>query len=235
MYAQALSVPEAVRQVLANNDAYLQALELGIANYTALAERMKGDVEKMTGSKVNLNTIVVAIKRLADTLERRDTETPSSPAAAASVTRAKMSLTDSIVDVNFEKGRGDMLIDMLEEFLGRESRHSLFQTDDNHFTLLAEDAQESRDIISNALEKFNGRVKRGLSKITITISPDGQGSPSSHQHQYHQNRLLSLVPSLLHNHQIPVHCSFFTSNEMMIILSDKDAARAYELIGKKLG
>lgn len=238
MYAQALSVPEAVRQVLAGNDAYLQALELGIANYTALAERMKGDVEKMTGSKVNLNTIVVAIKRLADALERRDAEPPSSSAAAAAVTRTRMSLTDSIIDVNFEKGHGDLLIDMLEEFLGRESRHSLFQTDNNHFTLLAEDAQESRDIISNALEKFNGRVKRGLSKITITISPDGQDPPSSHQHQHqhhHQNRLLSLVPSLLHNHQIPVHCSFFTSNEMMIILSDKDAARAYELIRKKLG
>jgi len=63
MHSQPFSVPEAIREVLANNRIYLQALELGITNFTALAERIKPDIEKLIGTKVNLNTIVVAIKR----------------------------------------------------------------------------------------------------------------------------------------------------------------------------
>src|ERR671914_1595732 len=71
MYADVISVPEAIRKVLANDHVYMQALVLGITNYTALAERIKPDIERLIGSKVNLNTIVVAIKRFADTLEKK--------------------------------------------------------------------------------------------------------------------------------------------------------------------
>ena len=44
MYAEAISVPEAIRKVLANDHVYMQAFVLGIANYTALAERIKPDI-----------------------------------------------------------------------------------------------------------------------------------------------------------------------------------------------
>src|ERR671939_1772217 len=62
------SVPQAVRAVLASNNLYLQALSSGIANYTALAQKIKTEVEKITGIEVQIGTIVVAIKRFADTL-----------------------------------------------------------------------------------------------------------------------------------------------------------------------
>lgn len=218
--------------MLAGNDAYLRALELGIANYTALAERMKDDVERMVGSKVNLNTVVVAIKRLADTLEKqRQDKGAANPQSIAATAKAKMSLTDSIIDLDFGKEHDKELASMLEEFMGQESRRNLFQTD-NHFTLLAEDADEIRKIADSAIERFNGRIKRGLSKITITISPDDEDSYSHRNYHY---QLLWLIPNVLYSHQIPVHCSFFASNEMVIVLSDQDAARAYELIRRKIG
>ncbi len=78
MYAEALSVPEAIRRILASDHVYMQALTLGIANYTALAERIKPDIERLTGSKVNLNTIVVAIKRFADALEKKNRQQDNS-------------------------------------------------------------------------------------------------------------------------------------------------------------
>src|SRR5207244_13411777 len=109
------SVPEAARAVLANNIIYLQALELGVANYTALAKRIKADIEKLIGSKVNLNTIVVAIKRFADTLDEKPDSKPLT-------TKAKMSLTGSIIDISFKKEIDEHLLHSLNKFFEKEIR-----------------------------------------------------------------------------------------------------------------
>ena len=223
MYPQALSVPDAMREVLANNSVYREALELRIANYTALAEKIKPEIEKLIGYKVNQNTIVVAIKRFADAMEKIKSNRNTTPSIA---TKAKMSLTGSIIDIDFQKDNedDDTLANILDEFFEQENRYNLFQTD-SHFTLLTEDADEIRKTVADAIEKFDGKIKGGLSKITISLGPDEQ-SP------YY---LLSHVSNILYNHQIPVHSAFFTPNEMVLILSDKDAARAYDSIRKKLG
>ena len=70
MYLNTLPVTQAVRQVLVKNRVYSQVLEMGIANLTALAQHIKPEVEMMVGSQVNTNTIVVAIKRLVDSIEQ---------------------------------------------------------------------------------------------------------------------------------------------------------------------
>ena len=79
MYSESISVPRAIRIVLSSNNLYLQALLSGIANYTALAQKIKPDVEKITGSSnVNIGTIVVAIKRFTDTLIEEEKEKKTS-------------------------------------------------------------------------------------------------------------------------------------------------------------
>jgi hypothetical protein len=225
MYSHALSVPDAMREVLASNNVYREALELGITNYTALAEKIKPDIEKLITSKVNLNTIVVAIKRYADILEKSKSEHDNNTKRSIA-TKAKMSLTDSIIDIGFEKenDNDDTLGNILDEFFEQENRYNLFQTD-SHFTLLTEDADEIRKMVANAIEKFDGKIKGGLSKITISLEPD--------ESPYYY--LLSLVSNILYNHQIPIHSAFFNPNEMVLILSDNYAARAYDLIRMKMG
>ncbi len=227
MYSEAVSVPEAIRKILANDHVYMQALTLGIANYTALAERIKPDIERLTGSKVNLNTIVVAIKRLADALEKKNIQHENSTKHLTPA-KAKMSLTGSIIDIDFQKENNendnDALASVLDEFFEQDSRYNLFQTD-SHFSLLTEDADEIRRMVANAIQKFDGKISEGLSKITVSLTHDDQ-SP------YH---LLSVVSNILYNHQIPIHSAFFTANEIVLILSDKDAAKAYDLIRMKLG
>jgi hypothetical protein len=206
----------------------MQALVLGIANYTALAERIKPDIERLTGSKVNLNTIVVAIKRFADALEKKNMQQENS-STHLTTAKAKMSLTGSIIDIDFQKEKNndndnDTLASVLDEFFEQDSRYNLFQTD-THFSLLTEDADEIRRIVANAIQKFDGKISEGLSKITVSLTPDDQ-SP------YH---ILSLVSNILYNHQIPIHSAFFTINEVVLILGDKDAAKAYDLIRMKIG
>jgi hypothetical protein len=223
MYSEAISVPEAIRKVLVNDHVYMQALMLGIANYTALAERIKPEIERLIGSKVNLNTIVVAIKRFADALEKKNRKQQQNDNTQLTAAKAKMSLTDSIIDIDFQKENNDddndALARILDEFFEQDSRYSLFQTD-SHFSLLTEDADEIRRMVADAIQKFDGRIREGLSKITVSLTSDD---------------ILSLVSNILYNHQIPIHSAFFTTNEMVLILSDKDAAKAYGLIRMKLG
>jgi hypothetical protein len=225
MYPQALSVPDAMREIFANNNIYREALELGIANYTALAEKIKPDIEKLIGTSVNLNTIVVAIKRFADAVGKSSSEHNNKSSIA---TKARMSLTGSMIDVDFQKerdnGDNDTLSNILDEFFEQENPYNLFQTD-RHFTLLTEDADEIRKMIANAIEKFDGKIYGGLSKINISLAPDEE-SP------YY---LLSLVSNILYSHHIPIHRAFFTPNEIVLILRDKDAARAYDMIRMKIG
>jgi hypothetical protein len=228
MFSDAVSVPEAIRKILANDHVYMQALMLGIANYTSLAERIKPDIERLTGSKVNLNTIVVAIKRFADALEKKNTQQHENISAHLGTAKAKMSLIGSIIDIDFQKENNDndndALATILDEFFEQDSRYNLFQTD-SHFSLLTEDADEIRRMVANAIQKFDGKISEGLSKITVSLTADNQ-SP------YH---MLSVVSNILYNHQIPIHSAFFTSNELVLILNDRDAAKAYDLIRMKLG
>jgi hypothetical protein len=228
MYSQATSVPDAIRKVLGSDHVYMQALALGIANYTALAERIKPEIEKLIGSKVNLNTIVVAIKRLADALEKKNLQQQHNSGTHLTAAKAKMSLTGSIIDIDFQKENNDddndVLTHVLDEFFEQDSRYNLFQTQ-NHFSLLTEDADEIRRMVAEAIQKFDGTIREGLSKITISLTPDDQ----------RRYQTLSLVSNILYNHQIPIHSAFFTTNEIVLILSDKYAAKAYDLIRMKLG
>ena len=50
---------------------------MGIANYTALAIKIKPEVDRIIGSEININTIVVSIKRIADALQQNQDLTVS--------------------------------------------------------------------------------------------------------------------------------------------------------------
>src|SRR5688572_15098963 len=70
MYVRDISVPQAVKEIILSNDLYLKAVKSGIANYTAIANKIQPDVESVTGTRVNIGTIVVAIRRFADLINK---------------------------------------------------------------------------------------------------------------------------------------------------------------------
>jgi hypothetical protein len=230
-----LSVPQAVRTVLTSNVIYFQALSSGIANYTALAQKIKTEVEKVTGIEVQLGTIVVAIKRFADTLnkERQDKD---KLIINYSFQGARMSLTGSIIDVDFEDRGFDEISDILDEFFEKESgSYNIFQTN-RQLRLFAEDLEEIRKIVSIASKKLDGKITEGLSKIRITL-PSSAASAFDSSDEERQRlgqkpdyNMLSLVSDVLYNNQISLYNAFFASNEIVLILNNKDAAKAYELL-----
>jgi len=215
MYSQTYSVPHAVRQIIGSSTLFFQALSTGIANYTALAQKIKPEVEKLTKSEVNVNTLVVAIKRFADSLDGIDYE--YHPIFEG----VRMSLTGSIIDIDFHET--DDVYQVLDEILELGSGYNMFRTN-KQIRLFAEDIDEIRTMFKSSPKRDIGEITDGLSKITITVQSDKQNT----------YEVLSLVLSLLHNNRIPLYNAFFTQNEIILILGMNDAAKAYEVIREKL-
>jgi len=215
MYSQTYSVPHAVRQIIGSNTLFFQALSTGIANYTALAQKIKPEVEKLTKSEVNVNTLVVAIKRFADSLDGIDYE--YHPIFEG----VRMSLTGSIIDIDFHET--DDVYQVLDEIFELGSGYNMFRTN-KQIRLFAEDIDEIRTMFKSSPKRAIGEITDGLSKITITVQSDKENT----------YEVLSLVLSLLHNNRIPLYNAFFTQNEIILILGMNDAAKAYEVIREKL-
>jgi hypothetical protein len=141
---------------------------------------------------------------------------------------ARMSLTGSIIDIDFDREL-DELSNILDEVFEKESGYNLFQTN-KQLRLFTEDIDEIRNIVSTASKKFDFKLKEGLSKITINFP----SSTTYNNEQTPYNDVLSLVSDVLYNNQIPLYNAFFAPNETVLILKNKDAARAYELLRAKI-
>ena len=67
-----MSVPDVVRELITRNRSIYDCMKMDLINYTALAVKIQPEVEKILENSVNLNTIVVAIKRYADSFEIKE-------------------------------------------------------------------------------------------------------------------------------------------------------------------
>ena len=229
MYSNIPSVSRAIRDILYSNSIYMNSLKLGIANYTALAIKIKPEVEKIVGSQININTIVVSIKRIADTIQQQQSEQDLKIAQDEKemITGARISLTGSILDVEFDKEMEN--IEKIFDLFDRESdiRFNIFQSK-NHIKLFIENISDIKKILSNDPQKVMGlsSIKEGVSMITISLPWQGNEFRKTYQ-------LLSLISNILYNNEILLHNAFFTPNEIVLIISDIDAAKVYELLRVK--
>jgi len=231
MFSPSISVPQAIKEILFSNNLYLQALLAGIANYTALAQKIKPDVEKITASEVNIGTVVVAIKRLVDNLQSKgDADKISANNDYPIVEDVRMSLIGGIIDVDFNESKFDQISFIIDELFEKETNHkySLFQTD-KQIRLLLDDVEEIRNTAVRASKKFDGKIRGGLSKITITIPSLLESNDTKTYHTF-----ISSVSDIIYNSRIEIQDAFYTPNEIVLVLSDKDAARAYELLRAKI-
>src|SRR6476469_10233669 len=151
MYLNTLPVTQAVRQVLVRNRVYSQVLEMGIANLTALAQYIKPEVELIVGSQVNTNTIVVAIKRLVDSIEQ-ERAIKKSYRAIPATNEVRMSLTDSVIDINCGLLESQDISAVLDQFFEKKDfSFNLYHTA-KQFRLFA-DNKDAYNVIDQAVTK----------------------------------------------------------------------------------
>ena len=91
-----MSVPEVVREIITRNRSVYDCMKMDLINYTALAVKIQPEIERILGNSVNLNTVVVAIKRYSDSFEIKEEVKEESV-----LKNARLALTDGIMDIKF--------------------------------------------------------------------------------------------------------------------------------------
>lgn len=214
MRTTGLSIPEVVREIITKNRSIYDCVRMDVINYTALAVRIQPEVERQLGNSVNLNTVVVAIKRYADSFDRTEEIEEESI-----LKNARLSLTDGIVDIKFSTSDMDaagaaLLIDKFSQIT---QDYEFFRLTDS-FRVLAEDM----DAVRKLVDEYPGQKElfsMGLARIRILMPP-------------HQSRsdVVSFVAEVLHGSGIELVNAYFSQEDIIIIINEGDASRAYEIL-----
>lgn len=209
-----MSVPEVVREVITRNRSIYDCMKMDLINYTALAVKIQPEIEKILGNSVNLNTVVVAIKRYADSFETKEEMKEESV-----LKNARLSLTDGIMDVRFSvKDSNEMdPMSILDKFSKVTNDYEFFRLSDS-FRFLTEDMDDIRRIFSDVSER-DDMFSTGLAKIRISI-------PSSQN----QSDVVSYVAEVLHANGVELVNAFFSQDSITIILNERDSSRAYDIL-----
>ena len=210
MRTSGVSMPEVVREIITRNRSIYDCMKMDVINFTALAVKIQPDVEKTMGGPVNLNTIVVAIKRYADSFETTN-EMIDEPV----LKDARLTLTDGIMGIQWNMvDAGDEMTKMLNEFHKEFTDSEFFRFGDS-FRILAEDSDKVRRMFQS-LPKEN-QYNSGLAKIKVAV-------PAGHS----RSDVMQFVAEILQYNGIEMADALFTPDGVVIVLQETDAPRAYE-------
>ncbi len=209
-----MSMPEVVKEIITRNRSIYDCMKMDLINYTALAVKIQPEIERILGNSVNLNTVVVAIKRYADSFEIKEEVKEESV-----LKNARLALTDGIMDIKFSIKDSNEIDPMaiLEKFSKITNNYEFFRVSDS-FRFLAEDMEDIRQIFSNVSNR-DDMFSTGLAKIRISI-------PTSQN----QSDVVSYVAEVLHANGIELVNAFFSQDSIVIILNEKNSSRAYDIL-----
>ena len=214
MRISSLSVPEIVKEIIIRNRSIYDCMKMDLINYTALAVKIQPEIERILGNSVNLNTVVVAIKRYSDSFENKEQVKEESV-----LKNARLSLTDGIMDIKFSVQESNEMdpTTIFNQFSKVTNNYEFFRMADS-FRFLTEDMEDIRQIFSN----FSNRddvFSTGLAKIRISI-PNSQN----------KSDVVSYVAEVLHANGIELVNAFFSQENIIIILNERDSSRAYDIL-----
>ena len=205
MRTTGVSVPEVVREIITRNRSVYDCMKMDLINYTALAVKIQSDVEKTLGNSVNLNTIVVAIKRYADSFDAKE-----DVAEDAVLKDARLTLTDGIMGLSWNMtDAGDEMAKMLNEFHKEFTDSEFFRFGDS-FRILTEDSDRVRRHFQS-LPREN-QFNSGLAKIKVAV-PEG----------HCRSDVMAFVTEILHYNGIDMADALFTQDGLVIVLKEEDA------------
>ena len=214
MRVSSMSMPEVVREIITRNRSINDCMKMDLINYTALAVKIQPEIERILGNSVNLNTVVVAIKRYSDSFEIKEEVKEESI-----LKNARLALTDGIMDVKFSVKESNEIdpTAILDKFSKITNNYDFFRLSDS-FRFLTEDMEDIRQIFSNVSNR-DDMFSTGLAKIRISV-------PASQN----QSDVVSYVAEVLHANGIELVNAFFSQDNIIIILNEKDSSRAYDIL-----
>jgi hypothetical protein len=212
------SVAEAVRDILESDWLLFQMLQSGVANFTALAARIKPNVEQRVGNVVSLNTVVASLNRISHILE-----TPGGSVENDKLPDGvRLSLSDHVSEVITKMDDFSEFTDLYDKL--RESQQAPFG-----FFLTLNTCRFYIDDNSN--QKGGGRefpaglTENGFTKIKIDFPRQLERVPTA---------LIYEISNFLHTNNMDIHSAFFTPSGIVLVVENNIAAKIYGMLREKL-
>lgn len=210
------TISEVVVDLLTRNHPVYQHIRMGLINYHALAARIKPTVDRITGRDVNVNTIVVIIKRFSDAQSKLGL-----PPTMSVLRNSKMTLSSGMVDVTINPKR--------EAFINELKRLVELSTELNErphiFPLVSSikiiaDANDYEKVKAALKGRYPLKPRMKTVKITIDLSEEAEKSPG----------IAAYITDLLYRNGINIIDAFLGYEDIILILGESDGPRAYTIL-----
>ena len=210
-----------VVDLLTRNHPIYQHIRMGLINYHALAARIKPTVDRITGRDVNVNTIVVIIKRFSDAQSKIGL-----PLTMSVLRNSKMTLSSGVVDVTINPKREAFITELkklVELSAELNERPHIFPLVSS-IKIIA-DANDYEKLKTALKSRYSLKPRLNTAKITIHLSEEAERSPG----------IAAYITDLLYRNGINIVDAFLGYEEIILILDESDGPRAYTILEEETG
>jgi hypothetical protein len=221
MQAVRPTISEVVVDLLRRNHAVYQHLRMGLINYHALAAKIKPTVDRITQRDVNINTLVVIIKRFSDA------QAKLRPPPTMSILRdSKMTLTGGVVDMTITPKRENFIEELkrLVELSAKlDERPHIFPLVSS-IKIIA-DASDYGKLKAALKGRYPLKPRMSTAKVAIHLSNEAEKSPG----------IAAYITDLLYRNGINILDAFLGYEDIILILDESDGPRAYTILKETTG
>lgn len=220
LFQERITVPGAVASIVTNNQPIYECVKQKLVNYHAVAAKIKPDVDKITGRKTSINTIVVAIKRFADTITDVILEETLDILKDARITLASQFAG---VTIKAKKSEFPIILKQLTELSSslNEPPH-IFQLSNSIKLVVDSDDYESS--FKPRLSKWHiTKEEMDLSKLSLRLPSEVERTPG----------FASFITELLYRSGINI-LNAYIGEDTILILDKSDGPRAYAIFEREI-
>jgi hypothetical protein len=189
---------------------------MGLINYHALAARIKPTVDRTIGKDVNVNSIVVIIKRFSDAQAKLGL-----PLTMSVLRNSKMTLSSGVVDVTITPKREAFITELkrlVELSAELNERPHIFPLVSS-IKIIA-DANDYGKLKTALKSRYPLKPRLNAAKITMHLSEEAEKSPG----------IAAYITDLLYRNGINIVDAFLGYEEIILILDESDGPRAYTIL-----
>jgi len=210
-----------VVDLLTRNHPVYEHIRMGLINYHALAARIKPTVERITGRDVNVNTIVVIIKRFSDAQSKLGL-----PLTMSLLRNSKITLSSGVVDVTITPKREAFINELkrlVELSAELNERPHIFPLV-NSIKIIA-DVNDYGKLKTALKGRYSLKPRMNTVKIMIRLSEEAKKYPG----------IAAYMTDLLYRNGINIVEAFLGYEDIILILDDTDGPRAYTILEEEAG
>jgi len=210
-----------VVDLLTRNHPVYQHIRMGLINYHALAARIKPTVDRITGRDVNVNTIVVIIKRFSDAQSKLGL-----PLTISILRNSKMTLSSGVVDVTITPKREAFITELkrLVELSAELNERPYIFPLVNSIKIIA-DVNDYGKLKTALRSRYPLKPRLNAARITIHLSEEAERSSG----------IAAYITDLLYRNGINIVDAFLGYEEIILILDESDGPRAYTILEEETG